>query len=456
MTLQTPWAVILCRFKDSDEPPLPRERYDELFTTAGSGKLNMTDFFRDMSHGKLDLSGSQVFGWFTLEQKRSDYVGSGTNGKGRQDLIAWARKAATDNGVDLSKFFSVVVSAHPPADVFGGPNGAVVDDWRGPPLGATSLSPSIVGQEMGHVYGLQHSSADGSGAAYMDQWDVMSTASAYMRANPLLKDALFQIGPGLNAANMDYCGWLDQSRVWTIGDYEQTATVQLRPLHRRDLPGYLVARVAQYYIEFRVPEIWDAGIPQAAVLVHDLFNGVSYIYSGASGNQALVEGDSFQRGDPSDPLGALVRIEVTDIDAAGRTATLEVVRRPNRHRFAGPATILVGGDTDGGGLIMVGGQLVRLKPRSPLLPILRDLAAAAEVESDGTARVAATVRRDALLEVSAAAGAEVQRMLADHEPARPTTAADEEHVNGAGPPERAAERLRTQIADLVAPSLIPE
>ena len=48
----TPWAILLCKFSDDASEPYPRQRYEELFTTAGSGKFNMVDFFRDMSHGR--------------------------------------------------------------------------------------------------------------------------------------------------------------------------------------------------------------------------------------------------------------------------------------------------------------------------------------------------------------------------------------------------------------------
>src|SRR5262249_52763110 len=67
------WAVILCKFADGTSPTPPLLHYQRLFTGAGSGSFNIVEFFSDMSHGHLDLSGSQVFGWFTLGVNRSDY-----------------------------------------------------------------------------------------------------------------------------------------------------------------------------------------------------------------------------------------------------------------------------------------------------------------------------------------------------------------------------------------------
>jgi len=212
--IQSPWAILLCKFKDDDSEPYARPRYEDLFTSSGVGKLNMLDFFRDMSHGQLDLSGSRVFGWYTLDMTRSDYFTGlvPDQGKGRGDLITAARKVASADLIKNGPFFSVVVCMNVPTDLFGGGDGAVCDDGRWPDNtagpGMSSMSPSLLGQEMGHVYGLAHSRADGSTEDYMDPWDVMSNAARFMSPHPNFTDLdvrarpVFRLGPGLNAANM--------------------------------------------------------------------------------------------------------------------------------------------------------------------------------------------------------------------------------------------------------------
>ena len=147
---QTPWAILLTKFSDNNSEPSGRQFYDDLFTSSGTGTNNMVDFYRDASHGNIDASGSQVFGWFTLDQKRSDYTGSGPNPQGRTDLINWAKAKATANNVPLDRFFGVVVVMNVPTDLFGvlGGKAAVCDQL--------SLQPSLLGQEMSHGYGLDH------------------------------------------------------------------------------------------------------------------------------------------------------------------------------------------------------------------------------------------------------------------------------------------------------------
>jgi hypothetical protein len=87
MATASPWAILLCKFKDDDSEPYDRQRYLDLFTRSGIGKSGMVDYFTDISHGLLDISGSQVFGWLTLDKNRGDYLGL----QSRDDIRNWAR-----------------------------------------------------------------------------------------------------------------------------------------------------------------------------------------------------------------------------------------------------------------------------------------------------------------------------------------------------------------------------
>ena len=235
--MQTPWAILLTKFNDNNDEPFPRLRYEEIFTTAGAGKWNMVDYFRDMSHGKLDLSGTQVFGWYTLDKATADYTGSGLNPSGRDELLQWAKDKATSEGVNLGDFHNVVVVLNSGRDLFGGLNGVVCGD-DGANSAFSGLSPSFLGQEMGHGYGLNHSRREGSTVDYTDPFDVMSVDAGRSAPHPIYTDLdpfgqpVYEIGPGINAANMWSKGWLDMTRVWTDpGTARISTSVQLRPLH---------------------------------------------------------------------------------------------------------------------------------------------------------------------------------------------------------------------------------
>jgi hypothetical protein len=101
--MQTPWAVILCKFTDGNDEPFPMQYYNDLFTTNDAGSpWNMVRYFRDYSHGKLDLTGTKVFGWLQLNKSVADYNSLG--GQARDQLIKWARAAAAAWGRSKSIF----------------------------------------------------------------------------------------------------------------------------------------------------------------------------------------------------------------------------------------------------------------------------------------------------------------------------------------------------------------
>jgi hypothetical protein len=112
-----PWAVIVCQLSDNRVgPTAPLQRYQKLFTAAGEGTYNIIKYFNDVSHGTLDLSGSQLFGSdpqnpiiinYTLAEYQDSTVDPGTR---RNRLIANAKKAALDIGVPLNQFYGVVYS----------------------------------------------------------------------------------------------------------------------------------------------------------------------------------------------------------------------------------------------------------------------------------------------------------------------------------------------------------
>jgi hypothetical protein len=306
----TSWVILLCNFNDNNTAPPNIGSYQRLFTTSGLGTNNMTAFFSDVSHGNLNLSGSQVFGLFTLPIPSSAYAGNvdvPPPGKyNREGLYDLAVQTARDKGVPIDNFFGIVVSTNVQTDLWGGGRHRAFCDLL-------RLQPSLLGQEMGHGYGLEHSRVDGSDEDYQDPWDIMSTAGAYMApdANYTL------IGPGLNAWNMRGRGWLDETRVWhsatDIFTGTSEATITLRPLHRRDLPGFLAAELPGGFLaEFRIKQKWDAGF-EPAVFVHRFNDNQSYIMAATNGEYNLIVGNSFQ---------AFVGMDVVKIDTTVPSATL--------------------------------------------------------------------------------------------------------------------------------------
>lgn len=416
---KTPWAILLCKFSDNDTEPFNFQFYENLFTQTGAGMQNMVAYFHDVSLGNVDLSGSQVFGWFTLNKKRSDYQGSGTNPQGRRDLINWAKQAATDGkgtltgNADLSKFFGIVVCMNVPTDLFGGGDGVV--------CAPSDMTPYLLGQEMGHRYGLGHSRADGSQINYQDPWDIMSTGanpfSTYSAPHPIYRF----IGPSLNAWNMRSLGWLDESRVWK----EQKGFVDLRPLIRPDLQGFLAAQVGDFLVEFRVKEGWDARIPEPAILIHRFNEAAedndgwphSYIMDGVNGQNYLTAKDKFQVGSETDVFDSFISVEVISIDPETRVARLAIGYREPYHSPILEGSILFGLKGGGDGLIILGGKIVHVSPGTPNMRILEQIALLETSQLVRQPDLRTTLQREALTTITSSAEKELVKLDSFNEPA---------------------------------------
>jgi hypothetical protein len=407
----TPWAVLLIQMTGEDAKPNDIGWY-ERFLTSNSEPQNMVDYFRDVSNGNIDISGSKVFGWYKVKDYRvKDYKDDDPNTR-RNKLIKLCKDQAQSEkdgpnlgSGDLSDngdYFKTVICLNVPLETYGGVTGAVLD--------AAGQFPSVAGQEMGHGYGLDHSMIEGSSAEYMDPWDIMST-----RSTPLMdpNGPFGESGPYLNAANMDCVGWLPPLRVWTPPTFGKGFSVELRPLARRDLPGYIAAWLDPYYVEFRVPEKWDRHIGPPVVLVHT-FDGVhSVLMKGVGGKTGLVKGDAFD----TTNFVHRTRVEVVEIDASNHVARLSVESSFTAVPRAQETGILIGGaQYDAPGWRLVGRRRIPIPPHGPDRVILQELAtlqAAGEV-NDGLLRH--ELRKRALTAIRSAADAELQEMSGFSEP----------------------------------------
>jgi hypothetical protein len=392
---RTPWAVLLFKFQDDLVEYRPRSYYERLFTEKGTGSMNMVDYFREMSHNKLDLSGSKVFGPITLPVDRADYVVSDTppGSYNREAMAALCFETAAKDGVELSHYDHAVIVFNTPSDLYGLPGLAVCDSGN--------AFPAAVGHEMGHGYGMIHSRREGSTEDYQDRWDVMSA----MLTDPAPHPEYLEVGPGLNAANMRAQGWLSEGRVWMGEDEVHGETIELRPLHRLDLDGYLAAEVGDFLVEFRLKDRWDAGIGRSCVQVHRFDEGHSYVMLSEQGNYDLAAGDSFL--DAPAVLAPRIELEVVSINESDMVATIRLSRHPAPVTPELVTEIISGIAPGGGGLIFLGGKVVKIGPHLPLIALIRPLVAllaAAEAGEVGAhpeaARPALTaLAREALLQL---------------------------------------------------------
>jgi len=381
MATSTPIAFLLSKFKDSTDEPMTKAAAESMFTAVGRGTTNVVDWFDENSHGSIDMSANAVFGWFELSDTVDDYRAKRGNGTyERNKIIDLGRAAATKAGVELSKFVAHVVVTNIEVDLFGWPTYAVCTAATGnKAVWEIQVAPSVLCQEMIHALGgIEHARRDGSNDDYQDPYDVMSLFTANSGVDPSKPN--IPIGPGLNAAYMQRMGWLDPTRAAPVGQ------VNLRPLHRRDLPGSLYSVVDKYYVEYRISQRWDSGF-SSIVLVHYIANNTSYLIAelGPGGEFKWGSSSSYQSGGS---------ITVDAINDTTQTATITTAHWPAIRIpiVAGPV-IPFGEWTDAGGIAIINGKLVRIPPWSPEFSMIKAASELASISELGLAPVLGTHAR---------------------------------------------------------------
>jgi hypothetical protein len=320
-TIDWPWAILLCRFSDVPAEPQPRDYYERLY--AGNGTGGVCDYWRTVTCGALDLSGSGVFGWFPMNHAASD-VSQLTFPGDRGQLVQWARDAAQANDVDLSPYRNVLAVHNFGVDHGAAGNGVVIVHGDG-----SVCEYGFICHEMGHGMGLPHSWSANPDTEYGDGWDVMSFATTTPLFQIVFEGTQGVATVGLNARNLEALGAVPAGRSWSPPAPDFSGSVTLDPLNQPLLGsrGHLVINIpasatnparssqSRYTVEVRRKAGWDQGIGQDMVSVREIrTNGNSYLQPDGQ----LTAGQRYTTPDPR------VYVHVAAIDAATGTAALRI------------------------------------------------------------------------------------------------------------------------------------
>lgn len=330
-----PFVVLLCHTQDVDRVDRKTTSYyEDLFIHDPKG---LASYWADVSHRHIDLNGTQVIGWRALPQSDTEFNTLNREGRISAAVQFFANDSNPAMRVDFSRFYGVVVLVDRGTDLGSVGNGKMhfrlngVDMDLGVVLCSEGNGHSHIAHEMGHALGFDHSfdtspiakdpGNDSRPGAYGDSWDIMSSDlnKGYMHPR------FYQSGPILNAVNMEMIGWLGSARICQCPQrFHDPMMIDLQALNTPGGTGHVVAKVDDYYLEFRTNDRWDAGIGRPCLLIHQHGLNVrahSVLLRQSVERHEYLEGDSFKSG--------FNRVFISGFDLPTRTARLVCSYEPN-------------------------------------------------------------------------------------------------------------------------------
>ena len=285
-------VVVLCKFPDKTDEPQPVSYFQSMFSATGAGSTSVFDYWKEVSYGQLDLTGTVVKGWYTVDLTLAQWQAKEGAGGDRPGLVdACAKKAVND--VNFNDFAGVVVltnQSNRSEDLFGAGPATTINGTTYNNLGSmvSEWDQQFNGilHESGHAFRFNHSrklTPQNGQSDYGDVFDVMSCLGCQGTTSTYGVNGLG--GPGLNVVQVDTAGWIAPSRNLTTFSNSTCGqqTIGMAALNHPEAAGFLEARIPasvpigitgvsttgdRYALEFREKSSWDGGILQDGVLVH--------------------------------------------------------------------------------------------------------------------------------------------------------------------------------------------
>jgi M6 family metalloprotease-like protein len=286
VTGSQPWITIMCKFSDY---PAVEPRDLAYFTNMyGITKPGLDHYWRELSYDTANVAGSNAAGWFMLPQPESYYNPSQLQGGTNLNQLAADCTAAADaGGVNFALYQTGGINMMFNTDfdngwAWGGSASlnldGVAQDWRTtwePPWAYANIS--VIQHEMGHGFRLPHSSTPWGQSAdpYQNAWDVMSQDRYNCAA---ATDPTYGCyAQHTISYHKDILGWIPALQKVTVP--VGTSTITLEQLGHT-LPATAGLKMAQipiggsstyfYTVEARLLTGYDAKLPGAAVIIHEV------------------------------------------------------------------------------------------------------------------------------------------------------------------------------------------
>jgi hypothetical protein len=255
----------------------------------------LAQYWRDITYGSWDLSGSVVDDtWYTMAVTNEQ----------------WRNLPGRDKRIDACVSASGRSTSGYQVVAFVNSDGDAGSDGSRSLIASDIANLTFVAHEVGHGFGWGHSFDDSpqksawwSGPGeYFDTWDIMSAMSVFTFQHPLGVVA----GPEMNAPYRAKQALVPAHRIARLSPSALTGGVRLKlaALNRPEAGGPLMVRIGEddnnyFVVEYRVPTLWDQGIPQPAVLVRRVSSGTSYLVTGDGAERLVGSVYTFSSGSAS-------------------------------------------------------------------------------------------------------------------------------------------------------------
>ena len=272
-----PWINLLCKFSDIAAEPKPLSYFNGLL---GETKPGLGHYWREASYDSVNILGSGSAGWYTLPQTRAYYVGLGSSAM--LDRLFEDCTGAADSFVFFPGYVGINLMFNGDLDgsAWGGSQWATLDGRTGywystwePPWGYSSQT--VIAHEMGHGFGLPHSSGD-YGSTYDNQWDVMS--DSFTNCSRSTDPTYGCLGQHTISYHRDILGWYAPAQRFTAASGSIAITLEQSALPPAG--GYRIARIPIggssthfYTVEVRRWAGYDVKLPGQAVIIHEVDTG---------------------------------------------------------------------------------------------------------------------------------------------------------------------------------------
>lgn len=282
LTGSQPFINLLCKFSNIGSVPRAPSQYAPLFSNTQPG---LDHYWRQVSYNNINIIGTDTINtWVTLPHTQAYYT-NGTNP--RLNELAIDCMNAANSQVFFPDFvgINIMLNGNLGCCAWGGLLPPLNADGQTKQYRATWNPPwaqtyDVIGHEMGHAFGLPHSSgpADNppfNGFVYVSQWDVMSASEGTC----VLSSPNFNCwAPGTIAYHLDLDGWIPANRKVTVRN-GNTQTLTLERIHlpvSNVNPLLAVVPINSssnhfYTVEARSNNVgYDRNIPGDAIIIHEV------------------------------------------------------------------------------------------------------------------------------------------------------------------------------------------